>query len=132
MARLALKSGRVEAQPKRVIQLPDFVDECGVKHDAQLKGQFLDLLDHFTNGWDVPDDFYRLGIGKDRDLLLTLTGVNHLHLGGRCSDIMVYFIETKTEVIILRIAGHAYLEDNPRGSGLFEKLGLPYPTGKKA
>lgn len=91
----------------------------------------MDLLDHFENGWEVPEDYYRLGVDKDKDLLLEVTGVKHLHLGGRASDILVYLIETEEQVIILRVAGHAYLQDNPRGSDLFRKMGLRHPSSRK-
>lgn len=99
--------------------------------NAPLKTEFFDLLDHFENGWVIPDRFYRLGVDKDKDLLLEMTGVKHLHLGGRGSDILVYFVETEDTVFILRIAGHAYLEDDPRGSTLFEEMNIPYPAPRR-
>lgn len=91
---------------------------------AQLRQEFLDLEDHIVNGWEIPDRFYRIDVDKNKDLLLDLTGVNHLHLDGRGSDIIVYLIETETTVFILRIAGHAYLEDDPRGSLLRKRHGF--------
>lgn len=123
----ALRTSRIEAVPKKVEIHDEFADECGVKHDAHLKLQFNELLDHIENGWEVPDVFYRLDVDKNKDLLLELTGVKHLHLGGRGSDTLVYLIETEKVVFILRIAGHPYLEDYPRGGLLFRRLGLPYP-----
>jgi hypothetical protein len=96
-----------------------------VSADARLLGQFNDLLDHISNGWEIPDEFYRLDIGKNRDRLLEDTGIKHLHLNGRGSDIVVYMIELEDRVILLRISGHAYLEDEPRGSGILGALGLP-------
>jgi hypothetical protein len=86
--------------------------------------EFNELQDCIHNGWEVPDEFYRLDVDKNRDLLLHETGIKHLHLGGRGSDTLVYLIELKDRVIILRIAGHAYLEDRPRGSFLRRILGL--------
>lgn len=126
-----MKAQRVEAKPKRVIKHSEFADECGVESHAKLRGQFLDLIDHFTNGWEIPDDFYRLKVDQDKDALLESTGVKHLHLDGRASNILVYLVETEDIVFILRIAGHAYLEDQPRGSALFERSRLPYPSPKK-
>lgn len=87
-------------------------------------GQFDDLLDHITNGWEIPDDFYRVDLGKNKDRLLEETGIKHLHLNGRGSDIIVYLVELEDRVILLRISGHAYLEDEPRGSRIREALGL--------
>lgn len=116
---------------KEVIRHKDFADECGAMRNAQLRQQYLQLEDNIVNGWAVPDEYYRLDVDKNKDLLLDLTGVNHLHLGGRGSDVLVYLIETEDTVFILRIAGHAYLEDNPRGGRLFDALGLPHPSPKK-
>ncbi len=83
--------------------------------------QFNELMDCIANGWPVPDEFYRLEVDQNRDLLLERTGVKHLHLGGRGSDILVYLVELEDRVIMLRISGHAYLQDNPRGS-LLQKI----------
>lgn len=101
------------------------MDELGASRDARLLGQFNDLLDCIANGWEIPDEFYRFDLGKNKDRLLDETGVKHLHLNGRGSDILVYLIELEDCVILLRISGHAYLEDEPRGGSLLEALGLP-------
>jgi hypothetical protein len=82
-----------------------------------------DLEDHIANGWEVPDAFYRLDIGKNRDRLLHETGIKHLHLGGRGSNEIVYLMELDDRVIMLRIDGHEHLEDEPRGSILSRILG---------
>jgi hypothetical protein len=55
--------------------------------------------------------------------LLEETGVKHLHLGGRGSETVVYLVELADRVIMLRISGHAYLEDEPRGSLLMRIFG---------
>jgi hypothetical protein len=92
--------------------------------DARLRSQFHDLEDHIENGWTVPDEFYRLDVDQNRDRLLDETGIKHLHLNGRGSDAVVYLIELDDKVIFLRIANHAYLEDEPRGIRLLRALGL--------
>lgn len=125
-----MKAQRIEAKPKRVIKHSEYVDECGVESHAGLRGEFLDLIDHLTNGWQVPDVYYRLDVDKNKDLLLETTGVKHLHLGGRGSNVLVYLVETEDSIFILRIADHAYLEDRPRGKTLFDRADLPYPSRK--
>jgi hypothetical protein len=83
------------------------------------------LADCIENGWPVPDEYYRFDVDKNRDSLLRATGVKHLHLDGRGSDIIVYLVELPDKVIALLIANHQYLEDNPRGSLLRRLFGLP-------
>ena len=121
-----LRTERIAAKPKHIDQY-NFADELGVCADVRLRGEFDDLLDHISNGWEIPDHFYRADIGKNKDRLLEETGIKHLHLNGSGSDIIVYLIELEDRVILLRISGHAYLEDEPRGSGLLAKLGLRRP-----
>lgn len=94
------------------------MDELGAGRDARLRQELHELEDSISNGWGVPERFYRLGVDQNRDLLLDETGIKHLHLDGRGSNILVYLVELDERVIILRIAGHAYLEDHPRGSFL--------------
>lgn len=121
-----LRTERIEAKPKH-IDRHRFADELGACADARLLREFDDLLDHISNGWELPDRFYRADIGKNKDRLLEETGVKHLHLGGSGSDIILYLLELEDRVILLRISGHAYLEDEPRGSSLLAKLGLRRP-----
>ena len=126
-----LKGQFIEATPKRVNFAKKFHDEVGISSNAQLLVDFNELQDHIHNGWTIPSRFYRLGVGKTPDLLLRKTGVKHLHLGGSASDVLVYLLELDDRVIIVRIADHRFLEDRPRGIGLFRLLGLRHPYLKK-
>lgn len=127
-----LRGERLETKRKRVLFHSEFKDELGASWDARLLLEFNELQDCVHNGWLIPDHYYRLGIGQTPDLLLKKTGVKHLHLGGSGSNTLVYLLELSDKVIFLRIAGHAYLEDDPRGSLLRRALQgrLPRPEGR--
>jgi hypothetical protein len=112
--------------PKRFSLHVSFEDQIGVLRHARFRRQFDDLADHIVNGWDVPDDFYRVDVDQNIDRLLQATGVKHLHLDGRTSDILVYLVELADQVIVLLIANHAYLQDRPRGKTLREIFGFPW------
>ncbi len=118
-----LRGDRLEAKPKRVTFHSEFKDEIGATNNARILLEFNELQDCIHNGWDVPEECYRLGIGVTPDSLLKEAGVKHLHLGGQGSNILVYLLEFKDHVRILRIAGHLYLQDRPRGSKLRRVLG---------
>lgn len=117
-----LKGPRIETKPKRVTYHSAFVDELGIKHNAKLLMDFNELVDCIYNGQEIPESYYRLGVDDGKDRLLAERGVKHLHLGGRASNTLVYLIELDDRVILLRIAGHSYLEDRPRGKTLFERM----------
>ena len=122
-----LRGPRIEARPKRTILHPRFVDALAALNGAQMMLEFNELIDHIENGWEVPERFYRLDIDRNADRLLDETGMKHLHLGGRGSNILVYLMEFDDRVLILRIDDHAHFEDEPRGSSLLAKLGLRLP-----
>lgn len=102
----------------------NFSDNLGALSNAQLRLQFNELEDRIYNGHQIPDDYYRLDLGRNRDRLLHEKGVKHLHLGGRASNFLVYLIELEDRVIFLRIDDHALMEDEPRGDRLMRLLGL--------
>ena len=77
------------------------------------------------NGWPVPDEFYRIDIDENKDRLLVATGVKHLHLNGRGSEIVVYLVELDEKVVVLLIDDHKFLEDEPRGYMIKRLFGLP-------
>lgn len=93
--------------------------------------QLNELVDCIHNGHTVSDEYYRLQVGRDKDLLLEEAGVKHLHLGGRASDVIVYLIEKEERVIVLRISDHRYLEDEPRGYLLSQAVGYRLYSSKK-
>lgn len=104
----------------------------GALSDARLLLEFNELQDCIHNGDSVPDAYYRIGIGKTKDRLLAETGVKHLHLGGRGSEVVVYLIELVDRVVFLRISDHRYLEDQPRGSLLSREIGFRiFPSLKR-
>ena len=74
------------------------------------------LIDHINAGSLVPERFYRSGIDRDDDELLAATGIKHLHLGGRGSDVLIFLVEYDDVVTLLEINDHKHFRTDPPGS----------------
>lgn len=88
---------------------------------AEEKNDLFDLQTAIEAGQELPDRFYRKGLGQRGDELLVKHGVMHLHLGGQDSDTIVYLMQFESHVLILDVSDHRYLDETPPGKSLYPK-----------
>lgn len=111
-----LRGARFELQAKLVIRAAHFHDFVGIADRPDLVGDLARLIAKLESGVALPDRFYRAGVDRDEDRLLDETGLKHLHLGGRHSDVLVFLVEYADRVVLLEINDHKHFRTDPPGT----------------
>lgn len=63
------------------------------------------LVEYISNGAEIPERFYRPGVGA-HDQLLHEYGILHLHLGSRTSDTLLFLMQFTDRVVLLETNTH--------------------------
>lgn len=64
-----------------------------------------DLVEYISTGAEIPERFYRPGVGGS-DQLLQEYGILHLHLGSRTSDTLLFLMQFTDRVVLLETNTH--------------------------
>jgi len=115
--RLRLRLPRIEKTPKAVFR-SQWSDFAGVKKNRALQDELLDIIASVERGDGVPEEHYRAGIDRDRDGLLEETGIMHLHLGGKDSDVLVFLIQYADRIVLLETNSHVHFRSQPVGRNI--------------
>jgi hypothetical protein len=114
---LRLRLSRIEHKPKPVFAA-GWHDFANVKNKPGLQDELLAIIDSIERGHGVPDRHYRAGIDRDRDGLLEETGIMHLHLGGKDSDVLLFLIQYEDRVVLLETNTHMHFRTEPAGKNI--------------
>jgi hypothetical protein len=119
----------VQQSPKRVVTLdPQLKDYTGLGGREPYLSDLLEIIRRIDQGLEIPLKFYRTGLDTTPDELLEATGVKHLHLGGRGSNVLLYLVEYDSFVVLLEINDHKHFGQLPVGKLLNAALGTPLET----
>jgi hypothetical protein len=80
--------------------------------------ELYQVLQNIRRGDGVPEVHYRAGIDRDRDALLEVHGIMHLHLGGRDSDVLVFLIQYIDRIVLLESNTHIHFRTQPAGKNI--------------
>lgn len=94
-----------------------------LRHSADLQSELHEIIQKLGAGEGLPERYYRAGIDRDYDALLSDTGIKHLHLGGQNSDVLLYVVEYTSAVLLLQINGHIHFRTRPAGKLLRQLYG---------
>jgi len=111
-----LRCDRFEQKPKRVVLAKNFKDWIGALSDPEVAARFTRLRDCITQGYIVPDHYYRRSTRQDD--LLGQEGIKHLHLDGGGGDILLFAVEYDDAVVFLEINSHRHFAGEPPGAVL--------------
>ena len=104
---------------RTVDHAPNFADRSGmVLAGTQEESDLVEIIRLLAAGSIVPERYYRNGIERDHDELLTEHGIKHLHLGSATSDVLLFLVEYDSKVLLLEINTHKHFESKPVGSVL--------------
>lgn len=107
----------LEGSERDVLRAPSFVDWTNsIFSDSELEDQFNEIVDCLLEGKLIPEKYYRNRIGHSPDPLLTDSGIKHLHLGGRDSNIILFLVEYEDRVVILEANDHRHFAKKPEGA----------------
>jgi hypothetical protein len=126
--RQPLRGGRFEMKPKKVVLLSQPLPDHTAGKVAALspyKEDLVAFIRRIESGLQLPDSFYRTGVDDTPDELLAITGVKHVHLGLRGSNVLLYCIEYDTFVMLLEVNDHKHFGRVPVGALLRSTLDAP-------
>lgn len=114
---IRLRLARIERRPKPV-HISGFQDYAGVGKRPALRAELDHIIESVERGDGVDEAHYRFGIDRDEDALLTDTGIMHLHLGGKASDVLVFLIQYFDRVVLLETNTHVHFHTQPAGKNI--------------